>query len=210
MGDDLQGGSGSDGQQVASLRDPRSRSFSILRGLVVIATIRLAGCTLPQSGTQPATSTVYDFQGADFKTLMYSAADAYANAMAFGDTTHVNNAISGCYQQYNQGAQYQNVLGAGNVQGQLRRCLEIDYLAYKDNQALTNRGLPGNPYVSSESLDARWGHYGPLAGFQDANSMFEYARAGYAIAKPAEMGALRNRRGIQMPALHNPTGTFGF
>lgn len=178
--------------------------------MVVIATIGVTGCTLPQGGTQPTTSSVYDFQGADFRTLMYGAADAYGSAVAFGDTTHVNNAIAGCYQQYNQGAQYQNVLGAGNMQGQLRRCLEIDYLAYKDNQALTNRGLPGNPYVSADALNARWSHYGPLAGFQDPNSMFEYARAGYAIAKPAEMGALRNRGGIQMPALHNPTGTFGF
>lgn len=210
MGDDLQGGSASDSRLVASRRAPKSRSFSILRGLVVIATTGLAGCTLPRSGTQPATSTAYDFQGADFRTLMYGAADAYASAVASGDTTHVDTAISSCYQQYNQSAQYQNVLGAGNVEGQLRRCVEIDYLAYKDNQALTNRGLPGNPYVSADALNARWSHYGPLAGFQDANSMFDYARAGYAIAKPTEMDALRNRRGIQMPALHNPTGTFGF
>ncbi len=178
--------------------------------VVVAATIGVAGCTVPQGGAQPTSSSVSDYQGVGFRDLMYSAADAYASAMAFGDTTHVNNAIAGCYQQYDKGAQYQNVLGAGNMQGQLRRCFEIDYLAYKDNQVLTNRGLPGNPYLSSDALDARWGHYGLLAGFQDPNKLFEYARAGYAIAKPAEMGALRNRRGIQMPALHNPTGTFGF
>ena len=211
MVEELRGGAVSDGRSVVRLSPGRAWKHSLLSFVGLGLAVTVAGCTLPQSSapTAPA-ATTYDFQGTDFRTSMNTAGADYADAVGFGDTAHVNNLIAGCYQQYDQAAQYQNELGATNLRGQLRRCLVIDYMAHKDNQAITSRGLAGNPYLSMDAFDNRAGSYGLRAGFPTPDQLFAFMRKGYAFAKPVEVAALRNGRNFQMPTLHKASGAFGF
>lgn len=211
MVEELRGGVVSVGRSVmrVSPRGAWKRSLLSFVGLGVAVTV--AGCTLPQSSAPTApTASTYDFQGTDFRTSMNTAGSDYGAAVSFGDTAHIDNLISGCYQQYDQSSQYSNELGATNLQGQLRRCLVIDYMAYKDNQALTNRGLAGNPFLSMDAFDNRMGSYGLKAGFPTPDQLFAFMRKGYAFAKPVEVGALHNSQNFQMPTLHKASGAFGF
>ena len=74
MGDELQGGAVSAGRSaVRAFRLPDNCRSLLAILATVIAIGGLGACTLPQGATQPAT-TAYNFQGTDFRTLIYSAA----------------------------------------------------------------------------------------------------------------------------------------
>ena len=211
MIEELRGGAVSDGRSVVRVLPHRAWKRWLLPFVGLGLAVTVAGCTLPQSSapTAPA-ATTYDFQGTDFRTSMNTAGADYGAAVSFGNTAHVDNLVASCYRQNDQYWQYQNELGATNLRGQLRRCFEIDYLAYKDNQALTNRGLAGDPFFSMDTFGDRMSQYATRAGFTTPDQMFAFGRQGYMIAKPVEMEALHNRQNFQMPTLHKAGGAFGF
>ena len=172
--------------------------------------VMLAGCNLSSgAGQSPTfTPTVYNGPVGDFRTAMISAGNDYAGAVSYGDTGHVDNLVGGCYGSYDQESSAVDLGTAG--QYALRRCFEIDYLAYKDNQGLTTRGLPGNPYFSRDAFEQRMSRYAFKGGFTNPYDMFQWERDGYVIAKPTEMDALHNRGGaFQLQAPHNASGAFG-
>ena len=172
--------------------------------------VMLAGCNLSSgAGQSPTfTPTVYNGPVGDFRTQMISAGNDYAGAVSYGDIAHIDNLVAGCYSSYDQESSAVDLGTSG--QYALRRCFEIDYLAYKDNQALTNRGLPGNPYFSMDTFGQRMSRYAFKEGFRTPDEMFHWAQSGYMIAKPTEMDALHNRGGaFQLQAPHNASGAFG-
>ena len=165
----------------------------------VVGVLTLSGCTLPnnpraEEATQPATNGPRAIAPPEtFHMQMSEVGDEYGGAVSWGDEAHVMALVSHCYAAYEP--QMVGVLGAEMYQSRVRRCIEFDYLAYKDYQALTHRGLSGNPYFAADALRARWVRYGMRAGFTSAEDMFQWARDGYTIAKPIEIQGLRNRQG---------------
>ena len=175
-----------------------------------LTAVMLAGCNLSSgAGQSPTfTPTVYNGPVGSFRAQMDSAGNDYAGAVSYGDTAHIDNLVGGCYSIYDQESAVANLGSSG--QFEVRRCLEIDYLAYKDNQALTNRGLPGNPYFTMDAFEQRMSRHAFKAGFTNPYDVFQWDRDGYMIAKPTEMDALHNRGGgFQLQAPHNASGAFG-
>jgi hypothetical protein len=111
----------------------------------------------------------------------------YAAELSWHDPQRVIAPIEQCYK--NSGA-FQGILGQNNT----RRCLAMDYAAYKDNQIAThNYRMPGVSYSSEDSAAQRWAIYGPQAGFTTADAMFQYMRGTYAFIHPTQVNATNAR-----------------
>ena len=102
-----------------------------------------------------------------------------------------------------------NAIGGNYRAQQVRWCLALDYAAYKDSQIAThNYRTSGNPYFGKETTLQRWEGWGPIAGFTDADSMFQYMRGTYAFVKPTQVNAtnaLKGPRFIAPPGEHHPS-----
>jgi hypothetical protein len=124
----------------------------------------------------------------------------HAAELSWHDPQRVITAVEGC----------DKIEGNGSIQGiygenSTRRCLAMDYAAYKDNQIAThNYRTPGIGYFSEDAAARRWTIYGPRAGFTTADAMFEYMRGTYAFVKPAQLNATRAREGWGSPLV--PSG----
>ena len=175
--------------------------------------VMLAGCNMSSgAGQQPVLGQTTGYVGSapDIRTEMFNLGVDYGSAVSFGDTAHVTDLVSSCYVQWEQTtAPNENTLGTAYTQYVLHRCLELDYLAYKDNQALTNQGLSGNPYFTRDAFDGRLGRYGIPAGFTNPNDVFPWLRSGYAFARPAANEAIRHHQGFHFGAPQPITGVFG-
>lgn len=159
----------------------------------------LAGCSVPSASGQPGYSgthpiMVNSVSGLNYKTQMNEIGGDYAAALSWNSPERLNYQVESCYAGQGNGA----IGGLYGYEG-TRRCLALDYAAYKDNQIATHHyKLPGNPYFSREAAEKRWIIYGPRAGFTDAESMFSYLRGTYAFVKPAQLNVTNSMRPISV------------
>ena len=170
----------------------------------------LAGCAVPSnqaqrgfSGTTPIVRN--DSPYPDFRDEMIQIGTEYDADLSFNEPSRVSTDVANCYKDKGTYA----FLGNYRVQA-IRYCLALDYVAYKDNQAAThNYRTPGNPYFDKETTIQRWEHWGPEAGFTDADSMFKYMRGTYAFVKPTQMNITNSFRGkrILLPSGGNPSAS---
>jgi len=141
----------------------------------------------------------------DYKDEMIQIGTEYDADLSFNDLSRVSTDVANCYKEKENHA----FLGNYRVQ-QIRYCLALDYVAYKDNQAAThNYRTPGNPYFDKETTIQRWDHWGPEAEFTDAESMFKYMRGTYAFVKPTQVNITNSLRGkrILPPSGGNPSAS---
>ena len=178
-----------------------SRGLPLALASVTVAALALAGCNM-SSGTGPQAQLDGSdgpdaplTEDANWRGMMSTVGADYVAAVTWGDQVHVTNLVDGCYRIQGPIA-YRHSLGTAGYEIGLRNCIEEDYLAYKDNQVLTKRGLPGNPYFSRDEYLVRFAHYGMRAGFSDPDTEFHWARDGYVIAKTVENQGLQNRRPV--------------
>lgn len=150
----------------------------------------LSACAVPNAGGQqaartPALGPQDAYSQPVFRQDMYTAGVDYGSAATFNDPSHVTATVKQCYDGVRtpEFSTYQRFL---------RRCMVMDYLAYKDDLAATHNGqLPGNPFFEGDVVVRRWAADSPRAGFSTPNEMFRFMRAGYGYAKPSEMAALK-------------------
>ncbi len=160
------------------------------------AVLLLAGCTVPSSqgqrgfsGTTPL--VINDNPYPDYKDEMNQIGIEYDADLSFNDPNRVSDDVANCYKEKGSHA----FLGNYRVQ-QIRYCLALDYAAFKDNQIAThNYRTSGNPYFDKEATLQRWDHWGPEAGFTNAESLFQYMRGTYAFVKPTQMNITNSLRG---------------
>ena len=159
------------------------------------ALLVLAGCTMPStpgqsgdSGTHPV--IVNSNPMTNYRAEMTDIGNEYSADLSWHDPRRVSSDVKACYLGSGNGS-IQGVYGIQST----RYCLALDYLAYKDNQKAThNYKLAGNPYFSQEAAEKRWVIYGPRAGFDDPDSMFNYLRGTYAFTKPAQLNTTNSIR----------------
>jgi hypothetical protein len=161
------------------------------RWLVPLGLILLVGgCAVPPSGQANTALThpvVSNDPGPDYRTVMTNIGIDYAAELSWHDPQRVISAIQGCYRD--SGA-FVGLKGESDT----RRCLAMDYAAYKDNQIAThNYRTPGIPYFNEDAAAQRWATYGRQAGFTTADAMFEYMRGTYAFIHPTQVAVTRSR-----------------
>jgi hypothetical protein len=166
----------------------------------------LAGCAVPSSPNQVGyggnSGVISNGFGVDYRDVMNNIGIDYAAELSWHDPQRVITAVEGCYKSGGNGST-QGI----DVDNWTRRCLAMDYAAYKDNQIAThNYRTPGIAYFSEDGAALRWTIYGPRAGFTTAEAMSEYIRGTYAFVKPAQLNATWAREGWGGP-LVPPAGT---
>ena len=103
------------------------------------------------SGTTPIVLNQNPYP--DYKAEMNLIGVEYDADLSFNDPSRVSSDVASCYKIKGTRA----FLGNYRVQ-QIRYCLALDYVAYKDNQIVThNYRTPGNPYISG-SVRGRGGN----------------------------------------------------
>jgi hypothetical protein len=161
------------------------------RWIALTGVLLLAGCTVPPSlGPSDSALThpvISNDSGPDYRSVMTQIGIDYAAELSWNDPQRVITAIEGCYRD--SGA-FQGIEG----QNDTRRCLAMDFAAYKDNQVAThNYRTPGILYFSEDAAAQRWTIYAPQAGFASAEAMFEYMRGTYAFVHPTQVDITRSR-----------------
>ena len=151
----------------------------------------LTGCTVPPSPGQADSALtnpiISNNPGPDYRTVMTNIGIDYAAELSWHDPQRVISAIDLCYKD---SVAFPGIKG----QSDTRRCLAMDYAAYKDNQIAThNYRTPGIPYFSEDAAARRWAIYGPQAGFTTADAMFQFMRGTYAFVHPAQVNVTRSR-----------------
>lgn len=168
--------------------------------------LSVAACAMPPAGSsgtsQSAEAAVYppdDGVAPDFKDRMRDVGYQYYG-MATQGAAFTNNQLQQCYA--GQTDKVDNFAREGLLnlyRNSLRRCLVLDYLAFKDNQNATHKyAVAGNPYLSMEATEGRWGHWFPLAGFSGPEAGFRYMRLGYGYSKPYEIQLLQQNRPLTL------------
>ncbi len=156
------------------------------------ALLLLSACAVPNTGGQQAAGAGTPGLGPQqaysqqlFRSDMATAGVDLGSAESFNDPNRVTSVVKHCYD----GAQFPQF---STYQSTLRRCLVMDYVAYRDDLDATHHGqLPGNPFFEGDVVLRRWAADAPRAGFSSPDEMFQFMRAGYAYAKPSELSALR-------------------
>ena len=151
----------------------------------------LAACAAPSMPGQVDTAfthrPVSNDPGPDYRTVMTDIGVDYAAALSWHDPQRVISPIELCYKD-------SGTFGGIGGQNYTRRCLAMDYAAYKDNQIAThNYRTPGIPYFSEDTAAQRWTIYGPQAGFTTADAMFQYMRGTYAFIHPTQVNVTNSR-----------------
>ena len=154
------------------------------------ALLLLSACTVPGAGGQQAASTQAlvsqePYSQLVFQQDMYTAGAEYGSAMTHPAPNRAAVTVKQCYDSV-------GTLQFSTYQRHLRRCMVMDYVAYKDDQAATHNGqVPGNPFFERESVLRRWTADSPRAGFSTPDEMFQFMRTGYAYLKPMELQVLK-------------------
>jgi hypothetical protein len=161
----------------------------------------VGGCAVPPSPGQADTALTHPVisndPGPDYRTVMTNIGIDYAAELSWHDPQRVITAVDYCYKD--SGA-FQGIKG----QNDTRRCLAMDYAAYKDNQIATHDyRTPGIPYFSEDAAAQRWAIYGPQAGFTTADAMFQYMRGTYAFIHPTQVDVTKSR--TPPPVVIRPT-----
>jgi hypothetical protein len=151
----------------------------------------VGGCAVPPSPEQADTAlthaVVSNDPGPDYRTVMTNIGVNYAAELSWHDPQRVISAVELCYRN---SVAFQGIKG----QNDTRRCLAMDYAAYKDNQIAThNYRTLGIPYFSEDAAAQRWAIYGPQAGFTTADAMFQYMRGAYAFIHPTQVSVTNSR-----------------
>jgi hypothetical protein len=156
-------------------------------GLVLL----IAACSTPATPGQGSAALTHHVisndPGPDFQAVMTQIGIDYAAELSWHDPQRVITPVEQCYRD--SGA-FQGIKGENDT----RRCLAMDYAAYKDNQIAThNYRMPGIPYFNEDAAAQRWTIYGPRAGFTSADAMFQYMRGAYAFIHPTQVAVTRSR-----------------
>lgn len=157
----------------------------------------LGACATPQTGTPAAQDAGYppdDSMTPWFARMLRNIGGDYG-VMVLQGPAWTNQALQKCYGYETQfhvtsGGPYLT----SRYRDDVRRCLVLDYLAYKDNQGATQHNAQaGNPSVFMEATQARWSYWFQIAGFSTPDTMFTFLRVSASMARPYEMAVLNSQ-----------------
>jgi hypothetical protein len=165
-----------------------------LRTLTMLSALLLPGCAdrLAIGVVAPPTQRDgYNYDPGTYGQMMTQIALRYQGDVDFYHPEHGIIDIQHCYHEAVR-------VTFGQVR-EMRACMILDYVAYKDWQRRSKTmGFVIPAFFSGDAVEDRWPRYAPQARFQTPEDMFAYFQTAYGFVEP-KTALQQNQLGVRVP-----------